>query len=450
MTSLLRRLRGERSILTIDDYIATLNQYGLSMSSPYEATLSNNVDRVSGAFPALASYGHGANGVVFSVMAVRQFVFSAARFRWQLIRDGKPSDMFGNEDLEILERPWVGGTTQDLLSRIIQDADLAGNSFNVLDTPLTRLGGDDQAEIVRLRPDWVQIVTRPRWRPDGQLGNRKVGYLYTEGGPQSGNDPAALKLDEVSHFMPATDPMHPFRGMSWLTPVIREIENDSLMNSHKRKFFENGATPNMIISHAAGADREAIIAFNKRLEAENGGVSNAYKTLNLYPGADATVVGSDMKQVDFKQVQGAGETRIAAAGGVPPVIVGLSEGLESATYSNYGQARRRFADGTIHPLWQNVAGSLATLLPSLGRGVQLWYDADNIPFLREDEKDAALIQQTRAATIASLIAAGYTPDSVIAAVEADDFRLLVHTGLYSVQLQAPGANNPAPPEEVTA
>jgi phage portal protein BeeE len=439
MTSLLRRLRGERSILTIDDYIATLNQYGLSMSSPYEATLSNNVDRVSGAFPALASYGHGANGVVFSVMAVRQFVFSAARFRWQRIRDGKPSDMFGNRDLAILETPWVGGTTQDLLSRMIQDADLAGNSFNVLDTPLTRLGGDDQAEIVRLRPDWVQIVTRPRYRPDGQLGNRKVGFLYTEGGPQSGNDPAALLLDEVAHFMPTPDPLHPFRGMSWLTPVIREVENDSLMNSHKRKFFENGATPNMIISHAAGADREAIIAFNKRLEAENGGVANAYKTLNLYPGADATVVGSDMKQVDFKQVQGAGETRIAAAGGTPPVIVGLSEGLESATYSNYGQARRRFGDGTIHPLWQNVAGSLAPLLPSPGAVTRLWYDADNIPFLREDEKDAALIQQTRATTVNSLITAGYTPDSVIE-----------HSGLYSVQLQALGADTPTPPEEVTA
>jgi phage portal protein BeeE len=450
MTSLLRRLRGERSILTIDDYIATLNQYGLSMSSPYEATLSNNVDRVSGAFPALASYGHGANGVVFSVMAVRQFVFSAARFRWQRIRDGKPSDMFGNRDLAILETPWVGGTTQDLLSRMIQDADLAGNSFNVLDTPLTRLGGDDQAEIVRLRPDWVQIVTRPRYRPDGQLGNRKVGFLYTEGGPQSGNDPAALLLDEVAHFMPTPDPLHPFRGMSWLTPVIREVENDSLMNSHKRKFFENGATPNMIISHAAGADREAIIAFNKRLEAENGGVANAYKTLNLYPGADATVVGSDMKQVDFKQVQGAGETRIAAAGGTPPVIVGLSEGLESATYSNYGQARRRFGDGTIHPLWQNVAGSLAPLLPSPGAVTRLWYDADNIPFLREDEKDAALIQQTRATTVNSLITAGYTPDSVIAAVEADDFRVLEHSGLYSVQLQALGADTPTPPEEVTA
>ncbi|HKY57533.1 MAG TPA: phage portal protein [Aeromicrobium sp.] len=445
MASLLSRIRGgaeERA--SLEDFI------DLTRRAMYEMTWTNTpTDDISGSFGHLASRGHGANGVVFACMAVRQFVFSAARFRWQRLRDGKPSDMFGSVDLRILETPWVGGTTQDLLSRLIQDADLAGNAFNVLDTPLTRLGGDGQAEIVRLRPDWVQIVTTPRMRPAGQLGERRLGYVYWEGGKSSGNDPVPLMPDEVSHFMPTPDPLHPFKGMSWLTPVIREVENDTLMSQHKRKFFENGATPNLIIKHAEGADREAIIAFDERLKANNAGVSNAYKNLNLYPGADVTVAGANMEQLDFKNVQGAGETRIAAAAGVPPVIVGLSEGLEAATYSNYSQARRRYGDGTVHPLWQNASGSLAPLLPSMGPDVRLWYDADNIPFLREDEKDAAEIQGVRASTIAALIAAGYTPESVIAAVEADDFRLLKHTGLFSVQLQKPGSDQPVAAGEVT-
>jgi hypothetical protein len=72
--------------------------------------------------------------------------------------------------------------------------------------------------------------------------------------------------------------------------------------------------------------------------------------------------------------------------------------------------------------------------------VRLWYDADNVPFLREDEKDAAEIQGARATTIAGLITAGFTPESVVKAVEAGDYRLLQHTGLYSVQLQAPGGS----------
>ena len=444
MASLLKRFTGrevERSITSIDDYVAAINQYGYqpSVTMPHI-----NAETLATSFTGYAAGGMKDNSVVFSCMAARQLPFSSVRFRYQRLRDGKPSDMFGTPDLRLLEAPAPGESTQDLLSRMIQDADLAGNAYDVLDTPLTRLGGDDTTKnILRLRPDWMYIVTRPRMRrlPGGgqaALGQQRVGYVYVEGGLNSGNEPVPLMLDEVSHFAPIPDPLASFRGMSWLTPVVREIENDGLMNRHKRRFFENGATPNMIITHAPGADRDAIIKFDERMRAQNSGVENAGKTLNLYPGADATVVGSNLEQLDFRQVQGAGETRIAAAAGVPPVIVGLSEGLQAATYSNYAQARRRFADGTLHPLWESAAGSLAALMPNQGADTRLWYDADDIPFLREDEADAANINRTRAETITGLVTGGFTHESAVKAVETGDFRLLEHTGLFSVQLQPPG------------
>jgi hypothetical protein len=95
----------------------------------------------------------------------------------------------------------------------------------------------------------------------------------------------------------------------------------------------------------------------------------------------------------------------------------------------------------MHPLWQNAAGSTAPLVRQ-PPGARLWYDSRNVPFLREDEKDAALIQQTEAATIKSLIDAGYEPASVVTAVATSNWSLLKHTGLYSVQLQ-PAGTTPA-------
>lgn len=447
MARLLERLSGgrsgERSIVSIDDYIAAVAQYG-TQTGLSESMNRSTVEKINHSFAAYTVGGLQGNAIVFSCMAARQLPFSQVRIRYQRLRDSKPSDMFGSRDLELIETPGPGETTQTLLSRMIQDADLAGNWYGALDTPLTRLGGDDTSKnILRLRPDWMEIVVAPRMRLGGQLGWKLVGYIYTEGGIHSGNTPVPLLPDEVAHFAPMPDPLASFRGMSWLTPVVREIENDSLMNQHKRRFFENGATPNMIIKHPVGADREKLLDFNKRLQANNSGVENAYKTLNLYPGADATVVGTNLEQLDFKKVQGAGETRIAAAGGIPPVIVGLSEGLEAATYSNYAQARRRYADGTLHPLWQTAAGALATIMPNLGSDSRLWYDADDIPFLREDEKDAALITQIRAATLSSLVTAGYTPESATKfLMTSDDFRVLEHSGRFSVQLQAPGESEP--------
>lgn len=449
MGSLLARWKGgaERSvpsITTIDDYAELLNTfsfngigYGYGFGGLTQTLAGQTTEQAANTFTGLSG-AYAGNSVVFSCMLVRQLVFSSIRFRWQRLRDGKPSDTFGVPDLAILERPWPGGTTQDFLSRIIQDADLGGNAY------WTRIG----PELVRLRPDWVELVLEPRTMSDrpGLVGFRKLGFVYTEGGKNSGAEPVPFLANEVAHFAPIPDPLARYRGMSWLTPILREIQADQAMSRHQRAFFDNGATPNMVVKHDAAASMEKVQRFAEMMQEKHGGPANAYKTLHLYPGADATVVGANLKDIDFKDVRGGGETRIAAAAGVPPVIVGLSEGLAAATYSNYGQARRRLADGTAHPLWQNIAGSIEPIMPRPGRDggldVRLWYDASNVPFLREDEADAATIAETRARTIRSYIDAGYEPDSVVAAVEADDIRLLVHSGLYSVQLQKPGTGEP--------
>jgi phage portal protein BeeE len=445
MANLISRLRGVRDIQTVDQYAAALNQfayqgigYGLAgvpaISGVTQTLGGQRTELAPNNFVGLSQYAYQANGVVFACMLVRQLVFSSIRFQWQRLRNGAPSDTFGTQDLSILERPWPGGTTQDLLSRMIQDADLAGNSY------WTRIGD----ELVRLRPDWVDIGVIPRMLRGGQVGWEKAGYVYNEGGRGSGLDPVAFLPSEVAHFSPIPDPLAGYRGMSWLTPVLREIQADQSMTTYQRRFMDNGATPNLVVKHALGASTESIEKFSTMMAEKFGGAMNAGKTLNLYPGADIESVGTDLKGIDFKNVRGGGETRIAAAAGVPPVIVGLSEGLAAATYSNYGQARRRLADGTAHPLWQNLAGSLEHLIGPPDTSSRLWYDADDVPFLREDEKDAADIAAVKASTINTYIIAGYEPDSAVAAVDSGDINLLVHTGLTSVQLAPPGAVPPPP------
>ena len=435
--------REARAIGTIDDYIdAVANSvpYGYgAMSSPMRQIGTYKKQYVDSVPNDLEGYAKGlfaTNDAVFSVMDVRLKSFSTIRFQWQRINNGRPSELFGNRDLALLETPWVGGTTQDLLGRMEQDASLAGNAYR------TVIGG----EIIRLRPDWVQCVLTPRMHQTGtsyepgQVGWIKLGYLYWESGIGNG-EPVPFLPDEIAHYMPIPDPLAPYRGMSWLTPVIREAQNDKLMNVHKKAFFENAATPNLAVSLAKEVRPESFKRFVDMMNIGSRGPENAYKTLYLGGGADVQVIGTNFEQLDFSGVQGHGETRIAAAGGVPPIIAGFSEGLASATYSNYGQARRRFADGTLHPLWQNVTGSLQQIIPmpaGIAPGsVRLWYDTRDVPLLREDRRDAVAITAQQASTIRQLIEAGYEPDSVVRAVTSEDFGLLIgqHSGLSSVQLQ---------------
>ncbi len=406
------------------DYLPSGSPYLPGYTTSYGA---EKAEPIGDTFTDYVVGGLQGNGVIWSIERVRVAVFSEARFQFQQIRKGRPGDLFGTQDLAILERPWDGGTTGDLLARMILDADFAGAFFGV------ELDG----EVVRLRPDWVEIVMTERWDTTGtQVGWRRLGYLYYEGG-KNGQVPAAFLPQEVVHFSPMPDPLATWRGMSWLTPVVREVMADGMATKHKLKFFENAATPNLAVSLPETITPEKFELFVEKMNREHKGAEGAYKTLYTAGGADVTVIGADMKQLDFKVTQGAGESRIASAGGIHPTIAGLSEGLQGSSLNagNFGAARRLVADGTMRPLWRNAAGSLEVLVPPPGGG-RLWYDARDVAFLREDAMDEAKITQLDAQTIGGLVRDGHTPVSARAAVLARNMDLLEEIpGWVSVQLQ---------------
>jgi phage portal protein BeeE len=409
------------------------NTYGIGA---LETTMpSSRVEEPGQGFLSLVSAGYRANGIIFACELTRIQVFSQARFQWQALRKGQPDNLFGTPALDTLSAPWPGGTTGDLLTKMLVHADFGGNAF------VTRR----PSGIKCMRPDWVTIVHGSPNDEDvlaDDLDAELLGYIYYPGGKGSGRTPTGLFRDEVAHFAPIPDPLMPSRGMSWLTPIVREVMGDSAATAHKLQFFNNAGTPNLVVKRPETLSTESFQAWVDLMESKHKGLANAYKTLYLTNGADATVVGRDLQQLDFKIVQGAGETRIAAAAGTHPVIVGLSEGMQGSSLNagNFNSARRLMADKTLWHLWSNVAGSLETIVPPPA-GSRLWVD-DRIPFLREDRKDAAEIQQLKAQTIRQLVDAGYDADTVVAAVDAEDMTLLKHSGLFSVQLQPPGTTEP--------
>lgn len=759
--------------ISFDAWAGLLQEFGFN---GHTYTLGGSTqEEPTGLYSSVVQTAYKTNGVVFACMLVRMLLFAEARFQFRRLRSGRPGELFGTDALLPLETPWPGGTTGDLMSRAIQYADLAGNAF------VARRG----RELAMLRPDWVDILVGSERDTDvvqWDVDARAIGYVYYPGGKQSGRDAVVFASEEVAHFAPIPDPVAQFRGMSWITPLYREVMADKAMTDHKLAFMEHAATPNMVVkidTPDVAKFREWTELFREKYE----GSSNAYKTLFLAQGFDATPVGADFQQMEFKITQGAGEplaldtpiptpdgwttmgeiepgefvfgrtgaparvaavspihvgrdcfrvtfsdqtsiiadanhvwqvidratgsnnvvdgvrrrpesqmttaeiatgieewraagktqarrygipagdpvelddkdllvdpyvlgawlgdgatagaaicgaqpdlefiaseieargytvsrwntaadkvdvigipggllaaldalgvlgnkhipaeylrasmtqrldllrglmdtdgtvgsigkescefsskwehlarqvaelsrslgyratvssrkdarsrtgltwrvtfradpdvvpfllerkaercvtpvwvknraivsvepvdsvpvrcisvetpdhlfragegwtlthnTRIAAAAGVPPVIVGLSEGLQAATYSNYGQARRRFADGTMSPLWRNMCGSLSRII-DVPSGTELAVDMRDIPFLKEDQKDAAQIQAMESATIRTLVDGGFEPDSVVQAVVAGDLSRLKHTGKLSVQLQEPG------------
>lgn len=371
------------------------------------------------------------NPIVAAAIHARMLVFAEARFQWQPYSNGRPGNLFGTEELAVLESPWATANTGDLLARMLVDADLYGNSYWV--KRATRTG----SELVRLNPSRVKILT-------GEYVDDVTGRAYSQEligymvfGDQESDELAMFLPGEVAHFKPLPDPQHPFRGRSWLSTILPDVQADNEFSTYKHAFMRNSATPNLVVSFDPTITKEAFETFVSKMDASHKGLDKAFKTLYLGGGADVKVVGANFDQLNLKAVQGAGETRIAAAAGVPASYLGISEGLAGSSLNagNYVAARRRFADGTIRPLWRSACGALQTLLELPDPTVRLWYDDRDVAFLQEDVLDAAEIRSKDAVTMRQLVDGGFDPNSVVEAVVTGDMQRLIHTGNLSVQLQ---------------
>lgn len=370
----------------------------------------------------LGNSGTSGNAVIFALIDRRMSVFTEATFQWRRLDTKK---LFGSPELLPLEQPWPDGTTGDLLGRMEQDASLGGNAY-------VRATGDPDQPLERLRPDWVTIVSTLIDTPRGQI-RRCLGFFYDPVGDMN-RAPEFYPVAEVAHWAPIPDPLANFRGMSWITPVIRELSSDIRMSDYRTAFFANAATPNLVIKYTQKIAPERVDRLKTMLRARHTGVDGAYGTLVLDEGADLSVVGKDMEGSAFDKLQAATETRMAAAAGVPPIVAGLTQGLQASQIGEYSQALRAFADLKMRPNWRSVCAALQKLVQVPGNS-KLWYDTTDVSALQQGEQDKAATMAGNAETLNKLIIAGFTPESAVLAVTSGDLTQLVHSGLVSVQMQ---------------
>ena len=393
-------------------------------------------DQVDGSFRDHIQRIHLRHGVVAAAVEARALLVSQVRFKFRRV-DGS---LYGNRDLSVLERP--GSTTRPAFLKSLEyDVSYSG-------TAVVARRGD---RLFRLSPSHVKFVLESESDPvwDGNVltapfDAETTGILYDSSLGRS-TSPSTIESFAVGDFAvwaPEPDPLHSWRGTSWVTSVIREIMLDGQATDHEGKFFENAATPSLVFMMDAEKSAEQVKAYAQVVNENHAGAMNAHKNMFLGGATDVKVVGSSLQDIGLDALQGTYENRVAVRSRVPAVVLGTKESLggSSLNAGNYSAARRLLADGWFAPTIDTLCAALESVIDVPSDGSELSFDSDRVLFLQEDEKDAAEITSTNASTIGALVREGFTPESATEAVKTGDMAKLVHTGLVSVQLQEPGAN----------
>lgn len=363
------------------------------------------------------------NGVVYGIFRTRADLFAQGRFVWK--RYGTSSrpmaaDVFSDGGLAVLDNP------AGVLERCELDVACTGASYWVLD------GG----ELRNLPAEYCTIVSgSDRYPADPALAwdARKVGLIYQP----PGGEPEVWPWDEVGAYVPEADPSARWRGMSWLRPAMEDVAGDNGARRFLTRFFENSATPNSVVVFPPDVMRETVEAFRDVFVQKHQGLEQSFRTAFLGGGADLKVIGSSIKDLDTESVRTQVHKDIAASAGVPVVAAGIEQG----TYANSKEANRALADRKVRYLWSRAVDAFRPLVAAPANG-ELWIDVSGVSALQADALDDASVMAQQAQTMRTLVDGGFVPSTVITAVTTGDMSKLVHSGLLSVQTQAPGTGGP--------
>src|SRR5258708_7972790 len=177
-------------------------------------------------------------------------------------------------------------------------------------------------------------------------------------------------MAERVQFAPIPDPVANCSSLSPLTTVLRDIQGEDGQTWYKIRYLQNDASPNVIIRYAQKLHPSTIDNIRDRMTARYAGPENAGKTLVLDQGADLTIVGNSLAQMDFANVAAVGAERILAACSVPGVLVGL-EPLRGAG-RGYQESMQKLANIWARPQWRAACGALSQIM-NVPAGNRLWF-----------------------------------------------------------------------------
>lgn len=357
----------------------TVHDLAASMVPPYMAKALWTSGASIARYIHLAQSAYGLNALVYScVRLLAQSVPEAPLIAYRQLRDGGREPLGWDHELQrLIHQPNELLTEYEMLEMIETHLDLAGRAF----LWKQRANNGRPLALWPLRPDRVG----PVYSTSDVDGERVLGgWSYAL--PGSGDRMLIRREDIIAFNFP--DPAGETGGMvEGLGPTMvlaREIAADNEATSFVGALLANYAQPSMVIKTKIPiADDKTARALKSAFMRQLGGAHRGEPALL---DADTTIekLSFNLQELEFPGLRANAETRVAAAYGVPPILVGLKAGLDRATYSNMQQARAYFAQTTLRNRWRRYGDQFTNdLAKEFGDDLILAFDDSRVAALAE-------------------------------------------------------------------
>lgn len=357
----------------------TVHDLAASMVPPYMAKALWTSTASIARYLHLAQSAYGLNALVYScVRLLAQSVPEAPLVAYRQLRDGGREPLGWDAELQrLIHQPNELMTEYEMLEMIETHLDLAGRAF----LWKQRANNGRPIALWPLRPDRVG----PVYSTSDVDGERVLGgWSYAL--PGSGDRMLIRREDIIAFNFP--DPAGETGGMvEGLGPTMvlaREIAADNEATSFVGALLANYAQPSMVIKTKIPiADEKTARALKGAFMRQLGGAHRGEPALL---DADTTIekLSFNLQELEFPGLRANAETRVAAAYGVPPILVGLKAGLDRATYSNMQQARAYFAQTTLRNRWRRYGDQFTNdLAKEFGDDLILAFDDSRVAALAE-------------------------------------------------------------------
>lgn len=253
---------------------------------------------------------------------------------------------------------------------------------------------DDQGRVIALWPLMAQYVV-PVVAPIGAPGYFETFRYGTVGAPGY----REIKPADLTYVWNPSDedarlPRAPLALASW------GIQISQLLNSYDNAFLSNGGVPAYLVVSPSFESAGERKSFRDQFRRRFGGAANAGKVMfgetDIDPGEAGTVpsatqsisvqtIGASQKDAQLDILRSNQITDMCVAFGVPPSMLGASEGSK---FTNMANDRVNYYQGTVRGHVSDVEDGVNIALGGLLDGPKDigWFDTSAIPELRPAPK----------------------------------------------------------------